>query len=99
MGSQSWVFPCYTQTSHALFSRESQPRLFLAAPRACAGIKLAAVEFKCRMESSGVILAPSILGPNPGLFIVRIWQGVAEICLRIVLSVSLYTRRSLSVFS
>ena len=35
-----------------------------------------------------MILAPGILGPNPGLFIMRIWQGVVEICLRIALTVS-----------
>ena len=40
-------------------------------------------------ESPGVLLTPSILGPNPGLSIIRIWQGVVEICLRLTIAVSL----------
>ena len=40
-------------------------------------------------ESTGVLLTPSILGPSPGLSIIRIWQGVVEICLRLTIAVSL----------
>lgn len=39
-------------------------------------------------SGGGVIITPTILGPNPGLFIMRIWQGVVEVCLRIALAVS-----------
>ena len=43
-----------------------------------------------RGEGGGVLLTPNILGPSPGLSIIRIWQGVVEICLRLSIAVSSY---------
>ena len=39
-----------------------------------------------------------VLGPHPGLAIVKFWQGVVEIILRVITLVSLYSVSYISVY-
>lgn len=43
-------------------------------------------------------LTPHVLGPHPGLSILRIWQGVVEVTLRLALAVSTCTWLKTSVY-